>query len=166
MSKRPDNEVYDSERGYYAKILPYGSNVGAPAIQPTDITPWKRDGVKRVNERLYTKFEELKKEYNKLIDELKWNELVYDSTFNFEPIIGNVYHLYKGKNGNQLSIISPDEWGNRPELDWVGSFKLDSNKNWTMIECKDFYCQSQIEDDGRCKNQCQHCKEYYAPIEL
>lgn len=27
------------------------------------------------------------------------------------------------------------------------------------------YCQSQIEDNGKCKEQCGHCKEYYAPLE-
>lgn len=27
------------------------------------------------------------------------------------------------------------------------------------------YCQSQIEDNGKCKEQCEHCKEYYSPLE-
>ncbi len=27
------------------------------------------------------------------------------------------------------------------------------------------YCQSQIEDNGKCEIQCEHCKEYYAPLE-
>lgn len=27
------------------------------------------------------------------------------------------------------------------------------------------YCQSQIEDNGKCKKQCNHCKEYYKPLE-
>ena len=27
------------------------------------------------------------------------------------------------------------------------------------------YCQSQIEDDGKCREQCEHCKEYYSPLE-
>jgi hypothetical protein len=27
------------------------------------------------------------------------------------------------------------------------------------------YCQSQIEDNGKCKRQCEHCKEYYKPLE-
>jgi len=32
-------------------------------------------------------------------------------------------------------------------------------------ECEFKYCQSQIEDRKRCKSQCNHCKEYYAPLE-
>lgn len=28
-----------------------------------------------------------------------------------------------------------------------------------------FYCQSNIEDNGICEMQCDHCKEYYKPLE-
>ncbi len=28
-----------------------------------------------------------------------------------------------------------------------------------------FYCQSEIEGRNICHNQCDHCKEYYSPIE-
>lgn len=27
------------------------------------------------------------------------------------------------------------------------------------------YCQSEIEDNGKCKIQCEHCEEYYKPLE-
>ena len=27
------------------------------------------------------------------------------------------------------------------------------------------YCQSQIEDKGKCKKQCEHCKGYFKPLE-
>jgi hypothetical protein len=27
------------------------------------------------------------------------------------------------------------------------------------------YCQSQIEDNGKCKIQCEHCKKYYKLLE-
>ncbi len=30
---------------------------------------------------------------------------------------------------------------------------------------KSFHCQSEIEDNGKCNNQCEHCKEYYNNIE-
>lgn len=28
-----------------------------------------------------------------------------------------------------------------------------------------FYCQSNIEDNEKCEIQCNHCKEYYKPLE-
>ena len=33
------------------------------------------------------------------------------------------------------------------------------------LEEPTFYCPSEIEGDFLCDNQCDHCKEYYAPLE-
>ena len=59
--KKPDN-VADNPG-----LLPYGSNVGAPAIRTEDIDGWKQRGVNKVNKQLSTKFEELKEEYKRLV---------------------------------------------------------------------------------------------------
>jgi len=122
--KKPDN-VADNPG-----LLPYGSNVGAPAIRTEDIDGWKQRGVNKVNKQLSTKFEELKEEYRRLVQEFQWNELVYTAKFAYEPVIGDTYHLYVGNNGAPfLSLIGPDEW-NREH---IGSFRLDSNQKWIKI---------------------------------
>ena len=105
--KRPDSVVYDEENGYNSNILPYGTNVGAPAIKMEDISTWKSISVNKVNKQLSSKFNELKQEYQKLVEEYKWNDLVYKSKFNFEPVIGDTYHLYDdGKGDIFLSLIT------------------------------------------------------------
>ncbi len=122
--KKPDN-VSDNPG-----ILPYGTNVGAPAIQVTNIEHWKEPRIVNVNHQFETKFLELKKEYEKLIDEYKWNELVYKSKFSFEPVIGKIYHLYYGLDGKIfLSLIQPNEW-NREH---IGSFKYNHDNKWIKI---------------------------------
>ena len=122
--KRPDN-VADNPG-----LLPYGSNVGAPAIKIEDTTSWKVSNAIKVNHQLKTRFDELKEEYIKLVEEYKWNELIYNAKFNFEPIIGRTYHLYVGKDDNVfLSIIDPNEW----KCEHVGSFVLDSNNKWNKV---------------------------------
>ena len=68
--KKPDN-VADNPG-----LLPYASNIGAPAIIVDDIKHWKQTRVANVNKQFLSKFEELKQEYQKLIDEYKWNDLV------------------------------------------------------------------------------------------
>jgi hypothetical protein len=30
---------------------------------------------------------------------------------------------------------------------------------------RDFYCQREIERESKCTYQCEHCKEYYKPLE-
>lgn len=121
---KPDN-VADSPG-----LLPYASNVGAPAIKVEDISAWKSVNAIKVNKQLETKFNELKAEYKKLVEEYRWNELVYNAKFAFEPVIGQTYHLYVGKDGNIfLSMINPNEW----KYECVGSFTLDSNNKWNRI---------------------------------
>lgn len=124
MSKKPDN-VSDNPG-----ILPYGSNVGAPSITVNNIEHWKEPRVISVNQQFEDKFSELKKEYDKLIEEYRWNDLVYKAKFNFEPVIGKIYHLYYSNNGNVfLSLINPSEWNK----EHIGSFKFNHDNKWIKV---------------------------------
>lgn len=123
--KKPDN-VADNPN-----ILPYGSNVGAPAIAIDNIDTWKQTRVHKVNKQFQSKFDELKAEYQKLIDEYNWNDLVYQSKFSFEPVIGEIYHLYCGDDDKVfLSLINPSEWNKQ----YIGSFKYNYDNKWIKIE--------------------------------
>lgn len=124
--EKPDNIVYDGEK-YHSSILPYGSNVSAPAIKTENIDLWKSQGVHKVNKQFQAKYNEIKEEYENLIEEYRYNEIVYGSKFSFEPVIGETYHLYMG-NDNQLflSMISPNEWNK----EHMGSFRLNSERKW------------------------------------
>lgn len=129
--KKPDLVVWNEEDGYNAKILPYASNVGAPAIKLEDTASWKNQQVVKVNHQIRTKFDELKEEYNKLVDEYNWNQLIYKSKYSFIPIVGQTYHLYlNSKEEVFLSLISPNEWNQK----FVGSFRLDSSEKWIKVD--------------------------------
>lgn len=46
------------------------------------------------------------------------------------------------------------------------TFPLEDGTTYIQNLDKSFrYCQRQIEDNGKCDIQCEHCKEYYAPLE-
>ena len=125
MSKKPDNvsDIFG--------LLPYGSNVGAPAIKVTNIEHWKEPRIINVNQQFEDKFLELKKEYKKLVDEYQWNDMVYRSKFSFEPVIGKIYHLYYSKDEKIfLSLISPSEWNKK----YIGSFKYNHDNKWIKTE--------------------------------
>lgn len=130
---KPDNIVYSEEDGYYANRLPYATTVGAPVIKIDDVVSWKNKGITAVNKELETKFNELKSQYQKLIEEYEWNELVYNAKFSFEPVVGEIYHLYTANDGTYfLSLVSPNEW-NREH---IGTFQLNSDKKWIPISGK------------------------------
>ena len=122
--KKPDN-VADSPN-----LMPYPTNVGAPQISPDNIDFWKQKNLNKLNKHFSTEFKELKEKYDSLISNFKWNELIYNSKINFEPVMGESYFLYVKQNGDLfLSIISPDEWN----FECVGEFKLTSQNRWEKI---------------------------------
>ena len=132
--ERPDNIVFSDGKGYNASLLPYATNVGAPLIKIDDLVSWKSRGISTVNKEFENKFNELKMQYQNLIEEFEWNELVYSSRFSFEPVIGEIYHLYRGDDGiNFLSLISPNEWNK----EHIGTFKLNSDKKWVILHKND-----------------------------
>ena len=121
MQKKKPDQVVDNPG-----IMPYTTNVGAPAIRKEDIELWKQRAVTKVNHQLKARFEELKKQYEQLVDEAYWNDLVYNAKYSFEPIIGETYHLYYKNDEPFLSLILPDEW----DKPFIGSFTLDTNNKW------------------------------------
>ena len=76
MKKKKPDQVADNPG-----LLPYGSNIGAPAIKTTNIGAYKREKLNKSNKYLKAKYNEIKKEYLDLIEAAKWNELVYTSDF-------------------------------------------------------------------------------------
>ena len=126
--------VYTVEAGYNANVLPYATGVGAPVIRVDDVVSWKSRGIDNVNKELGNKFNELKLQYEKLMQEYEWNELVYSAKFSFEPVIGEIYHLYRDTEGvNFLSLIGPNEWNK----EHIGTFKLNSDKKWMLLKALD-----------------------------
>lgn len=132
--EKPDNVVFSEEKGYHANILPYATTVGAPVIKTDNVVAWKNRSIHNVNKEFENKFNELRLQYQKLIEEYEWNELVYNATFSFEPVIGEIYHLYNGHDGiNFLSLISPQEWNKKH----IATFKLNSDKKWLLVNKKE-----------------------------
>ena len=111
-------------------LLPYGSNVGAPSIKPTDISSWKDEKVVTTNHYFSSRYDEIKKDYLKLMEEYEWNTLVYNAEFRFKPVMGKVYFLYQKDDGKLfLSLIEPNEW----DKIFIGAFKLISDNRWEKI---------------------------------
>ncbi|PQJ32685.1 GTP-binding protein [Nonlabens arenilitoris] len=129
--KKPDYVVYDEETGTYnAALLPYSSGVAAPKITTPDITSWKQTNINKVNHEIKSQFDQLKAEYDAMVKKFEDNQLVYGAKFSFEPIVGEIYHLYLGKDGRHfLSVIAPQECN----WDFVGTYRLSSEKLWEQI---------------------------------
>jgi hypothetical protein len=128
--KKPDLVVWDETKGYYSKELTYGSNIGAPSIRLEDVGGWKQIQAQNANKIFTKKYEEIKDEFKKLVDEVSWNEFVYSATYNFLPVIGETYYLYEKQDGSVfLSLIAPSEW----KMKFLGATRLESNNKWIKL---------------------------------
>lgn len=128
---KPDNVVWDEEKGYYSKELSYGTDLGAPPITLEDVKGWRAREAAGVSNQIGAKFEELKQEMIKLHEEFQWNQLIYSQVdYSFVPVIGHTYHLYKRENGTMfLSLIEPSQW----RKEHLGSFLLESSNKWRKL---------------------------------
>ena len=129
--KKPDYVVFDEQtQSYNSKLLPYSSGVSAPKITPPDVTSWKNTNIVSANNQFKAKFEAIEEEYKQMMQEFEYNSLVYNAKFNFEPIVGKVYHLYKAKDESTfLSLILPNECN----FNHLGTFKLSPDKTWEKL---------------------------------
>lgn len=131
IKKKPDNVVFNTDtQKYDAALKPYATNIGAPKITTTDTVAWKNRSIHKFNHKLQAKYQEIKDEYLKMIQEFEHNELIYNAKFNFEPIIGDTYHLYQKENKeNFLSVIAPDQC----TFNSLGSFRLNADQTWEKV---------------------------------
>tara|TARA_B000000475_G_C15660944_1_gene309838 strand:- start:62 stop:442 length:381 start_codon:yes stop_codon:yes gene_type:complete len=124
--KKPDNVVYNYEDlEYDAYKKPYPTSFTSKRFIPEKIKDFRPES----QHYFKTKFFEIKNRYESLIEEIKWSEEINNSHFNFNPIIGETYYLYKGSKNNFLSILNPKEW----DFESLGAYKFNSNKTWTKI---------------------------------
>ena len=126
--KYPDNIVYNYETGEFdANKKAYPTSVSSQKFEPLNVD--KSDSIK-ANKYFESRLGELKEEYKKLVQEYNWTKLIYESRYNFQPILGEPYYLYEDECKNLfLSLISPNEW----KKSYVGTFKLLNNGKWEKI---------------------------------
>jgi hypothetical protein len=123
--KYPDNIVYNYDTDEFdAKLKKYPTSVSAPSFKPLKVD--KGDSIK-ANKYFESRMAEIKEAYKKLVEEYNWTSLVYESTYSFQPLVGESYYLYQNKNKDLfLSLISPYEW----KMEYLGTFKLMTNGKW------------------------------------
>ena len=112
-------------------LMEYPHHVGAPQIVPTDLTPFKKNGTYKANKIFDTRYKELLREAETLQNSFIITQEIYESHYKFEPIIGEIYHLYEDVNGRKfLSIIEPTSWNQK----YLYSASLNSDLTWTKID--------------------------------
>lgn len=70
-------------------------------------------------------------QYEELIELAKLNEQVYASEYNFEPKVGQTYHLYRNFSGRLvLSLIDPP-WST---MEYIRSVEFTADSIWKSVD--------------------------------
>lgn len=109
--------------------LPYDVSRGGQPIELLDLSIFQTHTKNKLNKYISTKSEELKEEYNKMVDLWEWNAFVETFSINFEPIIGETYFLYEGST-KFLSMLNPEQL---KYCKFFGKTKLISDGYWIKI---------------------------------
>ena len=125
--KKPDNIVFNYQSNEYdAYKKPYATNFNSKKFKAVELKSFKSD----VKHYFESRFIEIKGQYENLLKEFEWSQLIEKAKYNFNPIVGKKYYLYKGEKQNFLSLIKPIEWKKK----CLGEFKLTTNNTWTKIK--------------------------------
>ena len=124
--KKADNIVFNYETNRYdAHLKEYPTSFSSKNFSID-----KLKDLKNVAQPYFkSKLLEVQQKYEKLKQELGWNQRIYNAKYSFNPIIDETYYLYKDENKEFLSIITPEEW----KFECIGAFKLNSNQIWQKI---------------------------------
>ena len=92
-------------------LMTYPHHVAAPKIEPVDLSAFNSLQAHKVTKSLQKRTEEITKLILQLQEDYTTNLQLYSAARSFEPVLGNVYHLYEKTDGTHfLSLISPNEW--------------------------------------------------------
>jgi len=111
-------------------LLPYPHHVAAPKIEPVDLSAFNSLQAHKVTKSLQKRTDEITTLIRQLQEDYTLNLQLYSAARSFEPVLGEVYHLYEKADGTQfLSLIAPTEWKQK----YLYSGSLNSDGTWSRV---------------------------------
>jgi hypothetical protein len=110
--------------------LPYAISNNSPVIKIPNVDSFKKKGVDKVSKQFQAELTDLQEKIKNFVNLASDTQMVYSAKFKFEPIVGEIYHLYKGVKEPFLSLIEPNSWDKKH----LGSFRLNGEYKWERLE--------------------------------
>jgi hypothetical protein len=143
QNKRTVNPIDKDKITDTPHLLPYAHSVGSAIIKPVDKGKIKGLGMAAMFEQTDVHLNQIKEQVELLIsqaqeihDRIQVSEKIYEADCGISPIIGRFYYLYKRKDNNEwlISMISPEEWGEKMPYHYIAGVKLLHDHTWEVIE--------------------------------
>jgi hypothetical protein len=118
--------------------LPYASDRAAPAIRPdTSIAGWKTGAVVSANKHYEDRYNDIKRQFQELVEEFKWNDIMFNAEMRIKPVVGKPYYLYQREDGRyRVSLFAPTETVAGRD-GYVGTFRMNYDNRWEVVELAD-----------------------------
>lgn len=141
----PEGKTYTNMEIYHKQmsVLPYSASVSGAVIKPTEEGVIRHKALTAMEEQTNMQLEQIRKQIELLALQAqeiqKRKELsmmIYNAKLNFQPVIGQVYHLYEKKDDNlMISMVSPREWGaSGPFKRHIAKVQLLADHTWKEME--------------------------------
>lgn len=123
-------------------LLPYAHTVGGAVIKPIDKGRIKGLALDAMYQQTNSQLNQLREQVETLVrqaniihERVSISEKIYLAEMSFKPLIGRQYHLYERSNGKYvLSMVAPEEWGNKPPFEFLATASLLSDHTWEIID--------------------------------
>ena len=124
-------------------LIPYPHTIGSPAFLPNKEGALRSSSMKAMEEQCDIQLDQIKeqiallsKQAQEIKDRYEISKAVYSSRMSFEPVVGEIYHLYARSEGEfVLSMVAPNQWGKTiPFKHYVSSVKLLGDKTWKVVK--------------------------------
>ena len=122
-------------------LIEYAHPVGSAIIKPEDKGKIKGRSLSAMYEQTDQQLLQIKEQITLLAKQVEAierrksiSEKIYEAKISFQPIIGNVYHLYRKEDGSyQVSMLSDHEWGRqKPDWEYLSSIRLLGDHTWEV----------------------------------
>jgi hypothetical protein len=138
-----ENNLINEDGSYIgpANLSPIPLSVGSPIIKAEDKGKIRANAVEAMHHYANQEMALLKKQADLIMEQvreienrLQVSENIYTSDMRFQPVIGQIYHLYEKDDHFKLSIIGPTEWGRSKTVgNYVASVKLLGDHSWDIV---------------------------------
>lgn len=123
-------------------LIAYPHHRGSALIRPEDQGKIKGRALSALYQQTDLQLDQIRAQINLLAqqaqaiqDRVIFSEQIYRAEMRFEPLIGQVYHLYENKDGkSMLSLIGPHEWGKTNRLIHKATVRLLADHTWEVIQ--------------------------------
>lgn len=144
---RKHNPIDKDKIADAANLLPYATSVGSAIIKPIDKGRTKGVAMSSMYEQTDAQLYQLKEQVETLIrqaqqihERIDISEKIYRADAGFKPVPGKQYCLYEKDDGSWiLSMITPDEWGDKLPYAYLAQVRLLSDHTWKVVDTENTF---------------------------